>query len=114
MKFTGAKRLGAAIARNIVCAKYFESLVRSSDDFEMLAPVELSIFCFRYKKGKGDLNALNERILIALQKAGSSYLSNATLRGKFALRGCVLNYRTTTQDMDQLLADVRSTAKTSI
>jgi aromatic-L-amino-acid decarboxylase len=112
MKFAGAKRLSQAIEQNIACAKYFETLIQASDDFEMLAPVELSIFCFRYKSKKGDPNALNERLLIALQKAGSSYLSNASLRGQFALRGCVLNYRTTKQDMDQLLEDVRQAAAT--
>jgi glutamate/tyrosine decarboxylase-like PLP-dependent enzyme len=111
MKFAGAKRLSEAIAENIACAKYFETLIQSSDDFEMLAPVELSIFCFRYKNGKGDPNALNERLLIALQKAGSSYLSNANLRGQFALRGCVLNYRTTKEDMARLLEDVREAAR---
>jgi aromatic-L-amino-acid decarboxylase len=111
MKYAGARRIAEAIERNIACAKYFERLVNSSSDFEMLAPVELSIFCFRYKNAKGDLNALNETILIALQKAGSSYLSNANLRGNFALRGCVLNYRTTEQDMDRLLEDVRKAAK---
>jgi glutamate/tyrosine decarboxylase-like PLP-dependent enzyme len=110
MKYAGAKRLSEAIEQNIACAKYFETLVQSAPDFEMLAPVELSIFCFRYKNAEGDPNALNERILIALQKAGSSYLSNASLRGQFALRGCVLNYRTTKRDMDQLLEDVRSAA----
>lgn len=108
LKYAGAKRLSEAIEQNIACARRLEALVNQSSDFEMLAPVELSIFCFRYKNGKGDLNALNERILIALQKAGSSYLSNATLRGQFALRGCVLNYRTTEEDMERLLEDVRA------
>ena len=100
----------ATIERNIACAKYFEELVTASDDFEMLAPVELSIFCFRARPPgfTGDLDALNERMLIALQRGGSSYLSNARIHGKFALRGCVLNYRTTRQDMERLLEDLRS------
>ena len=72
----------------------------------MLAPVELSIFCFRYAPPgyTGDLDSLNERLLLALQRAGSSY-------GKFAPRGCVLNYRTTEHDMHKLLQDVRSAAQ---
>jgi aromatic-L-amino-acid decarboxylase len=86
--------------------------VQASADFEMLAPVELSIFCFRYKADPGDLNALNERILVALQRAGSTYLSNASLRGQFALRGCVLNYRTTEQDMEKILEDIRHAVRT--
>src|SRR5436190_512600 len=93
LKFAGARRLAAAIEQNIACAKYFERLVRESDDFEMLAPVALSIFCFRHK------TADNERILAELQRGRGAYLSNATLDGQFALRGCVLNYRTTEQDM---------------
>ena len=57
------------------------------------------------------IDAFNERLLIALQRDGSSYLSNATLNGRFALRGCVLNYRTTLRDMEILLDDLRRVAK---
>ena len=110
LKSVGAAALGEAIERNIACAKYFEELVTASDDFEMLAPVELSIFCFRARPPgfTGDLDALNERMLLALQHGGSSYLSNARIHGKFALRGCVLNYRTRPDDMERLLEDLRS------
>jgi glutamate/tyrosine decarboxylase-like PLP-dependent enzyme len=114
VKSAGARALGEAIQENIACAKYFEELIRATDDFEMLAPVELSIFCFRYRpRGfTGDLDALNERVMLALQRAGSSYLSNARIGGAFALRGCVLNYRTTRRDMEILLDDVRAACKT--
>ena len=79
--------------------------------FEMLAPVELSVFCFRYKAAQGDLNQINERILLELQRGGSSYLSNATVNGRFGLRGCVLNYRTTEEHMTRLLSDARAAAR---
>ena len=46
---------------------------------------------------------LRARLLLAVQHGGSSYLSNTRIRGVFALRGCVLNYRTTKHDMDILL-----------
>jgi len=49
--------------------------------------------------------------LLALQRGGRSYLSNASLGGRFALRGCVLNYRTTPADMEALLDDVRRAAR---
>ena len=112
LKYAGARRLGEAIENNIACAKYLERLVKASGDFEMLAPVELSIFCFRYAPPgyAGDLDALNERLLVQLQRGGSSYLSNARIDGIFALRGCVLNYRTTERDMEILLDDVRRAA----
>jgi glutamate/tyrosine decarboxylase-like PLP-dependent enzyme len=92
-------------------------MVQASDDFEMAAPVELSIFCFRYVPAQlrnqtpEAIDAFNERLLVALQRDGSSYLSNTTLGGRFALRGCVLNYRTTPRDMEILLDDLRRVAK---
>src|ERR1017187_1953886 len=109
IKYAGAERLGQAIEENIACAEYLQGLVNVSDDFEMLAPVGLSVFCFRYKPKNftGDLDSLNERLLIELQRSGSTYLSNAKIHGHFALRGCVLNYRTTKSDMERVLEDVR-------
>ena len=113
LKGVGLDSLGEAIESNMACARHIESLVKASDDFEMVAPVELSIFCFRHVppqiKGASPekIDGFNERLLIALQRDGSSYLSNATLNGRFALRGCVLNYRTTPRDMQILLEDLR-------
>jgi glutamate/tyrosine decarboxylase-like PLP-dependent enzyme len=117
LKGVGLDSLSEAIESNLACARYFESMVRGSDDFEMIAPVELSIFCFRHvpmqlrSESPQAIDAFNERLLIALQRDGSSYLSNATLAGRFALRGCVLNYRTTLRDMEILLDDLRRVAR---
>ena len=116
LKGVGLDRLSDAIENNIACARHLESIVRASDDFEMIAPVELSIFCFRHvpvqlrNESAEAINAFNERLLVALQRDGSSYLSNTMLGGRFALRGCVLNYRTTLRDMEILLDDLRRVA----
>ncbi|PYK58289.1 MAG: pyridoxal-dependent decarboxylase [Verrucomicrobia bacterium] len=123
LKSVGLQALGEAIEKDLACARHFEKLVQNSEDFEMLAPVELSIFCFRHlparlkgalatgsserEKIEKQLDAHNERLLLALQRDGSSYLSNAQLRGRFSLRGCVMNYRTTLRDMEILLGDLR-------
>jgi aromatic-L-amino-acid decarboxylase len=117
LKGVGLDSLGAAIESNLACARHLESIVQASDDFEMMAPVELSIFCFRHVPAQlrnglpQAIDTFNERLLVALQRDGSSYLSNATLGGRFALRGCVLNYRTTLRDMEILIEDLRRVAK---
>jgi glutamate/tyrosine decarboxylase-like PLP-dependent enzyme len=123
LAYAGSRAIGAAIESNLDCARHLAELVDASDDFEMLAPVELSIFCFRYlppgartsrdrsADEERELDRLNERLMVAVQRAGSSYLSNATVNGRFALRGCVLNYRTTRDDMAVLLQDVRRQAE---
>ena len=102
----------------MTCARHLESLVRASGDFEMMAPVELSIFCFRHLPARlrdaplEVVNAFNQKLMVALQWDGSSYLSNAMIDGRFALRGCVLNYRTTLADIERLLDDLRRVART--
>ena len=117
LKGVGLTQLSEAIENNLACARHLESMVQASKDFEMVAPVELSIFCFRHvpvqlrNQPAEAIDAFNERLLVALQRDGSSYLSNAALGGRFALRGCVLNYRTTLRDMAILLDDLRRVAK---
>jgi glutamate/tyrosine decarboxylase-like PLP-dependent enzyme len=122
LAYAGSTAIGEAIESNLDCARHLARLVEASEDFELMAPVELSIFCFRYlppharsrrdrsPDEERDLDRLNERVMVAVQRSGGSYLSNATVNGRFALRGCVLNYRTTRQDMATLLQDVRSAA----
>ena len=117
LKGVGLDRLSDGIESNLACARYLEAMVQASDDFEMVAPVELSIFCFRHvptqlrNQSTQQIDAFNERLLVALQQDGSSYVSNTMLGGRFALRGCVLNYRTTLRDMEILLDDLRRVAK---
>src|SRR5215510_14285261 len=48
LKGVGPDRLSDAIESNLACARYLESMVQASDDFEMAAPIQLSIFCFRH------------------------------------------------------------------
>jgi aromatic-L-amino-acid decarboxylase len=120
LKGVGLYSLGEAIESNLACARHLESMVRASDDFEMVAPVGLSIFCFRHvpRELRGEspnaIDAFNERLLVALQRDGSSYLSNTTLGGRFVLRGCALNYRTTLRDMEILLDELRRVAKSLV
>ncbi len=116
LKAVGCRALGAAVENDLACARHLEQLVQASDDFEMLAPVELSIFCFRHRPPgltNEQLDAHNERLLVELQRDGSSYLSNALINGRFALRGCVMNYRTTPRDMEILLEDLRRVARST-
>lgn len=128
LKYYGRDRLAAAIAGDIAMAEYLAERVQEAMDLELLAPVQLSICCFRYvPPGMGErlaaatdaerqsldaeLNRLNERIMHRIQRGGKAYLSNAMLRGRFALRACIINFRTTRADIDLTLKVVRDAAR---
>ena len=55
-------------------------------------------------------DAFNKRLMVEVQRDGDSYLSNAMIGGRFALRACIVNYRTTPEDVEQLLATIRRVA----
>ena len=72
----------------------------------------LSITTFRYvppdlKAGDAKvgryLDELNEALLTQLQNGGEAYLSNAVIQGRFALRACIVNFRTSIEDVEALL-----------
>ncbi len=48
------------------------------------------------------LNRLNTELLTRVQTSGEAYISNAIVHGKFALRACVVNFRTTRADIEAL------------
>ena len=48
------------------------------------------------------LNDLNEALLTRLQEGGAVYLSNAVIDGAFALRACIVNFRTSIADVDAI------------
>lgn len=117
LQYYGSRRLAAAISEDIELAAYLGEIVSDAVDFELLAPVELSICCFRYVPERAmsaaELDRLNERIMEMVQKGGRAYLSNATVNGKFALRACITNFRTTKNDIDETIAAVREAAASS-
>lgn len=71
----------------------------------------LSITTFRYvppdltrgsEQVETYLNRLNAELLTRLQKSGEAFLSNAVVAGKFLLRACVVNFRTSLEDIEAL------------
>jgi aromatic-L-amino-acid/L-tryptophan decarboxylase len=71
----------------------------------------LSITTFRFipcdlesggEEIKSYLDQLNNELLTRLQNSGEAYLSNAIVRGSFALRACIVNFRTTQADIEAL------------
>ena len=71
----------------------------------------LSITTFRYvppdltpgsEQVEAYLNQLNAELLTRLQRSGEAFLSNALVRGTFLLRACIVNFRTSLEDIEAL------------
>ena len=100
LRYFGTEGVRARIAEHLRLARVFASWVDADGNFERLAPVPLSVVCFRAAPaaGRGDnatLDALNERLLHVLNGSGELFLSHTRIRDVFALRLAIGHVRTT-------------------
>ncbi len=110
LKEQGAQKLGRLIQRNIDQAAALAAMVRADPAFSLAAPAPLNIVCFRYAPedvNDADLDALNKALLVAIQKSGVAVPSHTIIDGRFAIRVCITNHRTTDADLNRLMETAR-------
>lgn len=113
-KTYGIRRFRELAAQNIAQARYLDGLVRRQQDLEILAPTALNIVNYRYDPGGLDdaaLDALNKRLLVALQERGIAAPSSTRLGGRFSIRVCITNHRSRREDFDLLVEQSRKLGK---
>jgi aromatic-L-amino-acid/L-tryptophan decarboxylase len=87
IRYFGREGLIARIREHCRLARLFSSWVDESSDFELMAPTPFALVCFRAcPAGESDLDALNLRIMEAINSSGEAYLSHTKLNGMVAIR----------------------------
>ena len=109
----GGPAFSEMIRQDIQLARAMMTAVSAHPDLEPFT-CHLSITTFRFVPPDLDtsgedrqtyLNELNEALLSRLQEEGEVFLSNAILQGDFLLRACIVNFRTSLEDI-QMLPDI--------
>jgi aromatic-L-amino-acid/L-tryptophan decarboxylase len=92
----GVEGLQAMVREHLRLAGLVRDWVEADARFELMAPVELGLVCFRLNDGGDEsaLDALNRELLERVNGTGRVFLSHTALRGKFSLR-LVVGQRTT-------------------
>jgi len=102
----GADAFRDAIAQNLELARLLAQLVRDHPRLELLVDEpQLSTVPFRYvpADSAADADALNMRLARRLQSDGRVYVTSAAVDGRSCLRPCVVNFRTTADDIHALV-----------
>lgn len=102
----GVDAFRETIDRCLDLAEHAARRLRDSDNFELLAPPSLGVVCFRRRVPEADesrAEALQERLVRGLADSGVGMISSTRLGGRYALRLCILNHRTTAHDVDRVL-----------
>lgn len=114
-------RLGRSGLRDLVVrlnalADSLGALIDRADDLERLAPVSLSIVCFRYRPleaalDEAAIDRLNEEISARIGRGGEAHLPTTKIGGRPALRVCFMHYENDQDDVGHILALVRNSAQ---
>ena len=110
LRYFGLRAFQQSIQDDLRLAQILSAAIDAEPTLERLAPVALSAVCFRYVAGSGDLDDLNRRILDRVIRRGRVYISNATIHNHFALRACIVNHRTTEDDVRAIVHEVLAAA----
>ena len=98
------------IEDDIKLSNHLFGITESTPELQAVSQ-HLSITTFRYvpsdinektEDAKDYLNELNQELLDRLNNSGEVYISNAMIDGKFVLRACIVNFRTTQADIESL------------
>jgi len=85
----GVEGLRAIIRRHVELAHELAGWIEESPDFELMAPVPFGLVCFRFRpsgRSEEQLDALNARLLAAVNGTRERYLTHTRLGGRYAIR----------------------------
>ena len=107
LRVHGAAQFRAWIERTLHIAALLAGAVRAHPAFELLHEPMLSTVCFCHVPAgmpEDRLDGHNERLARAMQRDGRIYLAPAVVDGRTCLRACFVNYRTTPDAVELVLA----------
>jgi aromatic-L-amino-acid decarboxylase len=87
LRHYGVEGLQHHIREHVRLAQQFAAWVREDSNFELAAPCQLNLVCFRLRSE--DQDKVNQLLMDELNKSGDLYLTHTKLNDKFTLRFCV-------------------------
>lgn len=108
VKTFGLKSFREAVSYNIQLAEKTEALIRRSKNWEVISPATLAVINFRYHPidknlSEKELDAINQKISQQVTNSGEAVLVTTILQNQVVLRMCLINPRTTLQDVKDTL-----------
>jgi aromatic-L-amino-acid/L-tryptophan decarboxylase len=113
----GADGLRNTVRNHVAIASSLKEMISKEVDFEILAPVIISVVCFRYTPAgfnEDQLNSLNEKLNHRLNDSGKLYLSHTVLNGRYTLRMVTAQTNVTIEHVERAWVNIKETARSLI
>ena len=114
-KMHGAGPFRRNLDEKLDLTRWIAERLRALDGIEILAEPQLSTLAFAVEAGPGtgagaaaEANRRTEELLAAILRRGRVHLTATSLRGRFAIRICVLSFRTHLDRMEACLEDIEA------
>ncbi len=111
-KMHGAGAFRAQLEEKLALTRLAADRIRAMEGMEILAEPQLSLFAFRLAPpgitDPEELNRLNKRLLERVNARQRVFLTATMLGNRFALRICVLSFRTHRDRMEEGLEDLEA------
>ena len=109
IKTFGLKEFRNAVTYNIKLAEELEDCMRNSPNWEVISPATLAVINFRYNPigenlSEKKLDEVNQYISEKIVASQEALLVTTILHGQIVLRMCLINPRTTMDDIKETLA----------
>jgi aromatic-L-amino-acid decarboxylase len=86
----GVKQLQEIISNHMKFARRLARKIDRHDNFEVLAPVNFNVICFRFAplgvNDETEINKINENLVKKINSTGKMFVSHTKLKGKYAIR----------------------------
>ena len=100
MRSYGRRGVAAMIESHCDMAGGFARRLIADGRFEIAAPIEFSLVCFRYLGSDDE----NRALLEAINASGRAFLSHTVIEGRYVLRMAIGNWQTLPEDIARLYA----------
>ncbi|GAB4142966.1 MAG: aminotransferase class I/II-fold pyridoxal phosphate-dependent enzyme [Planctomycetota bacterium] len=104
LRGVGIDRIADQIRKDLDLCRLAFDLLREDGRVEMLTPPQMSIFTFALRAG----DEAGRRFVGDVLEDGFLMLSSTRIRGRFAVRFCVCNHRTTERDVREAVSRMRT------
>jgi aromatic-L-amino-acid decarboxylase len=111
LKMLGLGPFEEALEEKLELTRWAAEELRTIPGIEILAEPQLSVVAFRWNPGtldEGKLNPWNRQLLSRINARQRVMLTATMLGGRFALRICVVSFRTHRDRVEAALADIRA------
>ncbi|CAI0738760.1 pyridoxal phosphate-dependent decarboxylase family protein [Serratia entomophila] len=106
LKAYGRDGMRDIVERNVKLARLLGAELAASDDFRLLAPVNLNVVCFALNQTAGDAAAARDRFIARLDAHGVVRCTPTLYNGQPGIRAALVNWMTEEEDIRQTLASL--------